>query len=344
MTSTLQLEPTDCPLCGEPDSRPIVVAPDYLCEVPGIFQVVRCLRCSHAFLNPRPSEATIGLCYPSDYGPYHSPPPSADAAAPAPEKNPPRTAAPWYLSRPVRMIPGLRRLYYWLTDSRTEFIPPLPSNAARALDVGCASGDFLVRLRDAGWIAEGVELMPAPAARAAERGFSVHVGTLESAGFGDSEFEAVNASMVLEHVHDPGRLLDEIHRILTPQGWLVLTVPNFGCWERFAFRGYWRGLELPRHLQHYTPKRLRSLLEEHGFRQIEILHQRNLNNIVASCGLWLRRRRWGNTIGQRLIDFTDRPGLIGQLLLALPARVLALVRQGGRLTVIARREKDRHAE
>ena len=74
-----------------------------------------------------------------------------------------------------------------------------------------------------------------------------------------------------------------------------------------------------------------------GFDLVELIHQRNANNLVGSLGLWLRTKfpRW--ILGERLIRWIDNPSAIGLCLLAPMARVLAMVRQSGRLTVVARR-------
>jgi len=337
----LQLETTPCPLCRADQPTTVLSGRDLLCGVAGEFHVVRCGECRHAYLNPRPDEATIGACYPSDYGPHKTT--VAVAAEPTGQiddamdnvEQCDKLPRPWYLSKWFRMIPGPKWLYYWLTDFRTQFVPE--GKPGRALDVGCAGGDFLMTLRDAGWQAEGVELMPEPAAVAKSRGFEVADGTLEAAAFPAKRFDAVFASMVLEHLHEPRETLAEIHRVLEADGWFVFTVPNFACWERWFFGSYWRGLELPRHLQHYSPVRLQQLLDEFGFDRVNIMHQRNLNNIIATLGLWLRERSWGRRLGQSLIGFTDNPTMWWQLILAIPAKILAFIRQGGRLTVVARK-------
>ncbi len=143
--------------------------------------------------------------------------------------------------------------------------------------------------------------------------------------------------MVLEHLQDPKGALADIHRILAPGGWLVFSVPNFGCLERVFLRNYSLGIQLPRHLQHFTPRVLRTLLSETAFHDVQIIHQRNLNDIVAGLGVWLREKAPKWPIGQRLIDFTDNPSLVGTLLLSPFAKFASLIRQGGRLTVIARK-------
>lgn len=43
--------------------------------------------------------------------------------------------------------------------------------------------------------------------------------------FGDGEFDAVVAQAVLDHVHDPFRVVQEIHRVLRPDGLLYSEIP-----------------------------------------------------------------------------------------------------------------------
>lgn len=338
---SLELETIACPLCGSGEYKLLFVGHDPLYHIPGEFPVVRCAECRHVYLNPRPTLADITKCYPDHYGPYQTGEQPAEQqtgeAASVSNVSAEQTKRPWYLNRWAKGIPGLKPLYHWLMNDRAFYFPEDVPAPRTALDVGCSSGGLLEKLRQRDWDAEGVEIAEAPAQTARERGFRVHTGTLESAGFESGRFDAVFALMVLEHLHDPQRALAEIHRILAERGQLIFSVPNFACWERLVFRGYWRGLELPRHLQHFTPRVLRQLLKEVGFDDIRILHQSNTNNIVASIGLWLRDYFPRQTWGQRLLDFTDNPRLAGTLLLAPLAKLLALVRQGGRLTVVARK-------
>lgn len=330
-------ETADCPLCGAPDAtaKPCLHGPDRLFEVPGTFQLVRCGCCGHVYVNPRPTPASIGIFYPEHYGPHHllEPDPTPDNKN---DTGRTKERSPWYLSPLARMIPGLRSLYYWLKDSRSEIIPPSGPAAGNALELGCADGRFLERLRTLGWNAQGIEPAEKPAQLARNRGFDVHQGTLESNLFPANHFDAVFAWMVIEHVHEPRQVLQEVCRILKDSGSLVFSVPNFACWERRFFRTYWYALGLPIHLQQFTPRTLRTLLHECGFDHVQIIHQRNLLNVVGSLGLWIRTVFPRLSLGSKLVHFTDSPTMWGQLALAPCAKILAWIRQGGRLTVVAR--------
>jgi 2-polyprenyl-3-methyl-5-hydroxy-6-metoxy-1,4-benzoquinol methylase len=348
----IQLEPVNCPLCRRDDTRKCVSGADYLCGVAGTFTVVRCGHCGHAFLNPRPDSASVPDCYPDSYGPFALARGSEPSETCSKERTKECTEGstesaasvagrqPWYLSRMVRLIPGVRRLYYWLIETHSIYFPVREGPGRRALDLGCSSGSLLLQLRDQGWDAQGVEIAASPARAAKELGFTVHVGTLESSNFEDGQFDVVFAMMVIEHVPDPVATLREIRRILIPGGLLVMSVPNFGCWERLVFGRFWRGLELPRHLQHFTRRSLRQLAQLTDFHVEQINDQYNLSNIIASLGLMLSHWFPQQPLGRNLIDYTDHPTLLGQLLLAIPSRLLAVIHQGGRLTIIFRRSDE----
>jgi SAM-dependent methyltransferase len=69
---------------------------------------------------------------------------------------------------------------------------------------------------------------------------------------------------VLEHLEDPGLAIDEVHRLLEPGGALYLTVPDAGSLvARLMGRKWWS--VLPMHLQYFTRKSTRRLLDGHGF-------------------------------------------------------------------------------
>ena len=344
-SNAISWETTACPLCGDARSSAVFLASDLLYGCPGEFTLARCEACRHVFLNPRPTRECIGQFYPADYGPFRG-----TSSVPRPSGRGQRGPLPNGHGMASRSWQWLRRLVLWWIDSRAAPISNWKSQISnfksqsppRALELGCSHGAFLQQLRDRGWECVGIEPAADVASRAVERGFDVRVGSLESAvatdpqTFAPNSFDAVFAWMVIEHLHDPVATLRLARELLKPGGTLSFSVPNFGCWERRALGSVWYALQLPTHLQHFTSASLRRMLEASGFELVELIHQRNVNNLVGSLGLWLRTKfpRW--SLGERLIRWTDNPSAMGLCLLAPLARVLAMVRQSGRLTVIAR--------
>lgn len=329
----VQWEAAACVLCRSERHHIVRVAADRLFGLPGRFRLVRCSECGHFYLNPRPTRETIGRFYPDDYGPHRNHQ-SATEQLEGGTAHPSRSR-PWYLSSPMRRFPGLRPFYCWLSETHSEIIPSLAGDRPRGLELGCGSGRFLERLVAAGWDAVGIEPAEAPARRCRERGLNVHIGDLTSAKLDDASFDAVFAWMVIEHLHDPLAAILRVRRLLKPQGRLLLSVPNYDCWESLVFGEHSYSLQLPIHLHQFTPNSLQRLLHQGGFRVEQIIHQPNLLNVVGSIGLWLESRFPDLSWGPRLVQFTNAPTMWWSLALALPAKLLAAVRQGGRLTVIA---------
>jgi SAM-dependent methyltransferase len=136
----------------------------------------------------------------------------------------------------------------------------------KLLDVGCGDGTRLARFRALGWEVQGQEVDARAAIRARSvAGVPVYLGSLEDGAFADATFDAVVMNHVLEHVHDPVRLLAECHRVLKRSGILVSVTPNIESYGHRRFGSYWRGLEPPRHLFLFSRRTLREAARRAGF-------------------------------------------------------------------------------
>jgi hypothetical protein len=72
---------------------------------------------------------------------------------------------------------------------------------------------------------------------------------------------------------EPGRVLDVLREAvasLAPNGRLALALPNWRCWQRHLFGGRWFHLDLPRHLQHFSPHALQVAADVLGLEILEI--------------------------------------------------------------------------
>jgi len=359
-SDVLLLERIACPLCGSQKSSVVQTSRDNLCGIPGEFAIERCDNCGHRFMNPRPVLECLGDCYPDQYGPHQSVPTATTPPSVASDRGIDSadegrvSERPLYLRiLPLRYVPGLRQFYNWLMDDRSQPVPVAStagrsartpeqsgggdSDKPRALELGCATGNYLQRLQNAGWIATGIEPGQRPAAIAKESGLHVHCGTLEACELPSELYDLATAWMVIEHVPDPRDTLQQLHDLLKPGGTLLFSIPNSGCWEPKVFGRYWYVWELPRHLHHFTTKSIHRLLDQIEFTDIKIVYQRNLSNVIGSLALSILARWPESRVGLWLLRYPDRPTLMLKLFLAPTAHVLSWVGQGGRLTISARR-------
>jgi SAM-dependent methyltransferase len=98
-----------------------------------------------------------------------------------------------------------------------------------------------------------------------ELGLSALTGTLPHAELGPNSFEVITMRHSLEHVHHPLEVLRAAHRLLVPGGRLMVGAPNIDSLQYKWFGRSWKGLELPRHLTHFTPDTLQLMLARAGF-------------------------------------------------------------------------------
>jgi len=97
--------------------------------------------------------------------------------------------------------------------------------------------------------------------------------------FHNEMFDTILATEVLEHCPNPNATLSEIYRVLCKDGHIFMTVPFL-----------WNLHETPHDEYRYTPFALNRLLNETGFKNIEIRAGGGWHASLAQMmGLWVRR-------------------------------------------------------
>jgi SAM-dependent methyltransferase len=143
------------------------------------------------------------------------------------------------------------------------------------LDIGCSSGAFLGTMRGELWKLHGIEMEAQTAAKArATTGAEVFVGDAVDAPFAAESFDVITCFDLLEHVYQPRQFLMKVREWLKPGGIVYIALPNIDSWESRILGTYWFGLELPRHLFHFSPRSLRYVMKSLGFSEISIVTPR----------------------------------------------------------------------
>lgn len=129
----------------------------------------------------------------------------------------------------LRMNAYTRARYDLVLEHVRKAIVP---GGGRILEVGCGDGALCGVLHQAlGLPITGVDTSETGLALArkmfASRGFAGEFRLISGygTGFGDASFDVVVCSDVIEHVDDPDAMLREMHRLLVPEGRLVITTP-----------------------------------------------------------------------------------------------------------------------
>lgn len=111
----------------------------------------------------------------------------------------------------------------------------LPPPAGPVLDVACGEGRVARALKARGYEVTGIEGSPAlaRAARELDPAFEVFVGDAASMPFEASSFELAICSLALMNMDDMAGVVEEIARVLRPEGRLCVSVLHpLSTWER----------------------------------------------------------------------------------------------------------------
>ncbi|WP_416820309.1 methyltransferase domain-containing protein [Delftia tsuruhatensis] len=152
---------------------------------------------------------------------------------------------------------------------------------AHILDLGCGSGAlgaFLAEHKQC--VCDGVTLSQEEARHAAPFYRHVHVADLEDCDldqlFGEARYDYIVCADVLEHLRQPERILAACRKRLTPEGRLLISVPNAGYSGLVAellhgeFRYREEGLLDRTHLRFFTRRSLSRFLAEQGWQVDDI--------------------------------------------------------------------------
>lgn len=153
----------------------------------------------------------------------------------------------------------------------------LPLVRGRVLDIGCGYNNLCHAY--SGW-GVGVDVYPWP-------GTDVAIGNAAELPFAAASFDTVTILAALNHIPNRREALCGIHRVLRPDGQLILTMigPLTGIVAHIFFRHDEdvRGGFTPGELKGMRPALVRSLLRETGYRLArEIPFQWGLNRVYIA--------------------------------------------------------------
>lgn len=234
---------TQCPVCGDGQFSPFLVCKDYLVSSKD-FTIQQCNTCSFRFTNPRPSEETIGSYYKSDQYISHND-----------------------LSTGL-IDTAYRAVRSYTLQSKLDLINKLNGGTGYVLDLGCGTGTFLETCKEGGWQVAGVEPDTDARAISAEK-LQMQIEPNLFALDKTTTFDIISLWHVLEHIPDLEKTLQQLSKLLSKEGKLVIAVPNSNSYDAAYFEKYWAAYDVPRHLYHFTPPTIKALLEKHGFELIQ---------------------------------------------------------------------------
>jgi ubiquinone/menaquinone biosynthesis C-methylase UbiE len=132
----------------------------------------------------------------------------------------------------------------------------------KLLEIGCGRGDFLNAFQQLGMDCCGVDL--------SDHGFcnlkDIQVAKVDishdALPFEDSSFDIVCHKSLIEHLYSPDHLMKETHRVLKPEGRVIILTPDWVSQMKVFYEDY-------THARPYNVTALSDLLKVYEFKNIE---------------------------------------------------------------------------
>ena len=233
-----------CPVCQHTHLNPCLTCQDYTVSQEK-FSIQTCHTCGFTFTNPRPEPAAIGKYYQS----------------------------PDYISHSDTDRGLVNKVYRWVRNITlqsklrliTGLLPEMPEHQKRLLDIGCGTGMFLKVCKQAGWQVTGTEPDEETRHRA--------IKNSEAPIFEDfmqlndnQTFDVITMWHVLEHIHELDACVQQLKKLLTEKGVLLVAVPNHHSHDATVYQQYWAAYDVPRHLSHFSQQDIARLFEKNGMK------------------------------------------------------------------------------
>ncbi len=231
---------TSCPSCYSDQLQPALSAVDQTVSHE-TFSIWQCGNCGLRFTQDVPDAGSIGRYYQSDN----------------------------YISHSNTNKGLVNRLYHLVRRQTLSDKYRLIASAARTrqgklLDIGAGTGAFVGFMRERGWEVTGLE-PDETARRVALTDHGVELLDMDQLfSLPPDSFDAITLWHVLEHVHDLHPYVERLKTLVRRNGRIFIAVPNYTSYDAEVYQAFWAAYDVPRHLYHFSPDAMESLLTQHG--------------------------------------------------------------------------------
>lgn len=235
----------NCSVCNSKDYSSFLVCKDNTVSRE-TFNIVQCVSCGFKYTNPRPEENKLGNYYKSEDYVSHSNTTKGFINSVY------QIVRKYTLLKKLQLISG----YY---------------KTGKILDIGCGTGEFLKLLKDTKWVTSGIE--PSPDARKmAIENYNLDIKEeTEIKNMESESFDVITMWHVLEHVPNLNERIEDLKRLIKPNGLIIIAVPNYTSLDAKTYKENWAAYDVPRHLYHFSPKDIDTVFKNHGLKVFRTL-------------------------------------------------------------------------
>lgn len=223
-----------CPYCNSDDTcLHIKLRDEFLTKEE--FEIHRCRHCDLLFTVPRPSPDEIGKYYDSDEYISHN-------------------------DQQKGLMPLIYNQVKKLNVQKKYNVATKGLKNPRILDFGCGIGDFLHYAQQKGCEVAGCDVSENARKIASEK-LNIQIVTPEEMFENNTEpFDVITMWHVLEHIDDMKNIAAKLHKLIKPNGRLVVAVPNYKSYDAKYYKQMWAAYDVPRHLNHFCKQSVENVL------------------------------------------------------------------------------------
>lgn len=235
----------ECPSCKRTELIPHLIVSDHLVSQE-TFAISKCSNCGLLTTNPRPSNSELGKYYESNqYLSHHS-----------------TSISPIALTYNLIRKISIQRKLKWISKYHQK-----PTSI---LDFGCGTGTFINYCKTKGWAITAVE-PDDDARKIAEQNTNQQLHSSLTELKKTETFDVITAWHVLEHVPNLKEVVKSLKSKLNKKGQLFLALPNHQSYDAKLYKELWAGYDVPRHLNHFDQKSIKSLSKKEKLKVKEII-------------------------------------------------------------------------
>ena len=155
-----------------------------------------------------------------------------------------------------------------------------------------------------------VDIDKIAATTAVENGHHYFCGTIETFET-EKKYHVILLLNLIEHVANPGLVLEKANQLLAPGGFVIVKTPNYKSWDAMLFKDkHWGGYHCPRHWVIFNKQSFEALANKCNLTVSQFNYTQGAPFWTVSILHYLHKKRWLKASAQKPLIYHPLFGII----------------------------------